>query len=104
MLTFEVLASDGPARRGRLTLRHGVVETPVFMPVGTYGSVKGVLPSSLEAMGAQIILGNTFHLWLRPGTDVIARFGGLHRFEGWRGRSSPTAAASRSGRSAPTPR
>ena len=83
MLTFEVLASEGLARRGRLDLRHGVVETPVFMPVGTYGSVKGVLPSSLEAMGAEIILGNTFHLWLRPGTDVIARFGGLHRFEGW---------------------
>ena len=83
MLTFEVLATEGPARRGRLTLRHGVVETPVFMPVGTYGSVKGVLPSSLEAMGAEIILGNTFHLWLRPGTEVVARFGGLHRFEGW---------------------
>ncbi len=83
MLTFEVLASEGLARRGRLGLRHGVVETPVFMPVGTYGSVKGVLPSSLEAMGAEIILGNTFHLWLRPGTDVIARFAGLHRFEGW---------------------
>jgi len=83
MLTFEVLASESLARRGRLTLRRGVVETPVFMPVGTYGSVKGVLPSSLEAMGAEIILGNTFHLWLRPGTDVIARFGGLHRFEGW---------------------
>jgi len=83
MLTFEVLATEGLARRGRMTLRHGVVETPVFMPVGTYGSVKGVLPSSLEAMGAEIILGNTFHLWLRPGTDVIARFGGLHRFEGW---------------------
>jgi hypothetical protein len=83
MLTFEVLATEGLARRGRLTLRPGVVETPVFMPVGTYGSVKGVLPSSLEAMGAEIILGNTFHLWLRPGTDVIARFGGLHRFEGW---------------------
>ena len=83
MLTFEVLATEGLARRGRLTLRHGVVETPVFMPVGTYGSVKGVLPSSLEAMGAEIILGNTFHLWLRPGAEVVARFGGLHRFEGW---------------------
>src|SRR3954468_19520651 len=83
MLTFDVLGTEGLARRGRLTLRHGVVETPVFMPVGTYGSVKAVMPSSLEAMGAQIILANTFHLWLRPGTDVIARFGGLHRFEGW---------------------
>jgi len=83
MLSFDVLARDGLARRGRLTLRHGTVETPVFMPVGTYGSVKAVMPSSLEAMGAQIILGNTFHLWLRPGPEVIASFGGLHRFEGW---------------------
>jgi len=83
MLRFELLKTDGHARRGRLTLNHGVVETPVFMPVGTYGTVKGVMPSSLEAMGAQIILGNTFHLWLRPGTDVLRQFGGLHRFEGW---------------------
>jgi queuine tRNA-ribosyltransferase len=83
MLKFDVLQTDGHARRGRLTLNHGVVETPVFMPVGTYGTVKGVMPQSLEAMGAQIILGNTFHLWLRPGTDVLQQFGGLHRFEGW---------------------
>ena len=83
MLQFDLLATEGLARRGRLTLAHGVVETPVFMPVGTYGTVKGVLPQSLEAMGAQIILGNTFHLWLRPGLDVIAAFGGLHRFEAW---------------------
>jgi len=83
MLQFDILATEGQARRARLTLNHGVVDTPQFMPVGTYGSVKGVLPSALEAMGAQIILGNTFHLWLRPGTDVIERFGGLHRFEGW---------------------
>ncbi|MDE2370766.1 MAG: tRNA guanosine(34) transglycosylase Tgt [Burkholderiales bacterium] len=83
MLKFELLASEGAARRGRLTLNHGVVETPVFMPVGTYGTVKGVLPRSLEEMGAQIILGNTFHLWMRPGLDVLQRFGGLHRFEGW---------------------
>jgi queuine tRNA-ribosyltransferase len=83
MLRFELLKTDGHARRGRLTLNHGVVETPVFMPVGTYGTVKGVMPSSLEAMGAQIILGNTFHLWLRPGIDVLRQFGGLHRFEGW---------------------
>jgi len=83
MLKFDVLKTDGHARRGRLTLNHGVVETPVFMPVGTYGTVKGVMPSSLEAMGAQIILGNTFHLWLRPGLDVLAQFGGLHRFESW---------------------
>jgi queuine tRNA-ribosyltransferase len=83
MLSFEVLKTDGHARRGRLTLNHGVVETPVFMPVGTYGTVKGVMPTSLEAMGAQIILGNTFHLWLRPGIDVLRQFGGLHRFEAW---------------------
>ena len=83
MLTFDVLAVHGHARRGRLTLAHGTVETPVFMPVGTYGSVKGVMPASLEAMGAEIILGNTFHLWLRPGLDVLSRFGGLHRFEAW---------------------
>jgi queuine tRNA-ribosyltransferase len=83
MLTFELLASEGEARRGRLTLNHGVVETPAFMPVGTYGTVKAVMPSALEAMGAQIILGNTFHLWLRPGLDVVRGFGGLHRFENW---------------------
>ncbi|MBE0550319.1 MAG: tRNA guanosine(34) transglycosylase Tgt [Rubrivivax sp.] len=83
MLHFELLATEGQARRGRLTLEHGVVETPVFMPVGTYGTVKGVLPRSLEEMGAQIILGNTFHLWLRPGLEVLRAFGGLHRFEGW---------------------
>jgi queuine tRNA-ribosyltransferase len=83
MLEFTVLATEGLARRGRLVLNRGVVQTPVFMPVGTYGSVKGVLPQSLEAMGAEIILGNTFHLWLRPGLDVLRAFGGLHRFEGW---------------------
>ncbi len=83
MLDFQLLKTDGHARRGRLRLNHGVVETPVFMPVGTYGTVKGVMPRSLDEMGAQIILGNTFHLWMRPGLDVIAKFGGLHRFEGW---------------------
>jgi queuine tRNA-ribosyltransferase len=83
MLQFDLLRTEGQARRGRLTLNHGVVETPVFMPVGTYGTVKGVLPASLEAMGAQIILGNTFHLWLRPGVEVLKQFGGLHRFESW---------------------
>src|ERR1700712_1271726 len=83
MLKFELLKTEGQARRGRLTLNHGTVETPVFMPVGTYGTVKGVMPASLEAMGAQIILGNTFHLWLRPGIEVLKQFGGLHRFEGW---------------------
>jgi queuine tRNA-ribosyltransferase len=83
MLRFELLRTEGRARRGRLTLNHGMVGTPVFMPVGTYGTVKGVLPRSLEEMGAEIILGNTFHLWLRPGLDVVRRFGGLHRFERW---------------------
>ena len=83
MLNFELLATEGEARRGRLTLNHGTVQTPVFMPVGTYGTVKGVHPASLQAMGAEIILGNTFHLWLRPGMDILQQFGGLHRFEGW---------------------
>jgi queuine tRNA-ribosyltransferase len=83
MLNFQVLATEGHARRGRLELNHGTVDTPIFMPVGTYGTVKGVLPRDLEAMGAQIILGNTFHLWMRPGLDVLTTFGGLHRFEGW---------------------
>ncbi|MBP8861907.1 MAG: tRNA guanosine(34) transglycosylase Tgt, partial [Ottowia sp.] len=71
------------ARRGRLMLNHGVVETPIFMPVGTYGTVKGVMPRSLHETGAQIILGNTFHLWMRPGLDVVQQFGGLHAFEQW---------------------
>ena len=83
MLKFDLLKTSGHARRGRLALNHGVVETPVFMPVGTYGTVKGVMPRSLHEMGAQIILANTFHLWMRPGLDVVAKFGGLHRFEGW---------------------
>jgi len=82
-MEFSVTATDGLARRGRLVLAHGAVETPIFMPVGTYGSVKAMSPAELEAVGAQIILGNTFHLWLRPGTDVVAAHGGLHRFIGW---------------------
>lgn len=83
MLEFTLLKTDGNARRGRVKLNHGVVETPIFMPVGTYGSVKGVSPLELEEIHAQIILGNTFHLWLRPGLDVIGKFGGLHQFMGW---------------------
>jgi queuine tRNA-ribosyltransferase len=83
MLEFTLLKTDGNARRGRLTLNHGVIETPIFMPVGTYGSVKAMSPADLKDIDAQIILGNTFHLWLRPGLDVLARFGGLHRFMGW---------------------
>jgi len=83
MLQFDLLKTEGHARRGTLTLNHGVVQTPIFMPVGTYGTVKGVMPSSLEEMGAQIILGNTFHLWMRPGLDIMKQFGGLHKFEAW---------------------
>ncbi|HUL56262.1 MAG TPA: tRNA guanosine(34) transglycosylase Tgt [Usitatibacter sp.] len=83
-MRFEVSATDGEARRGTLTLAHGVVETPAFMPVGTYGTVKAMSPAELEQVGAQIVLGNTFHLWLRPGLEVIGKFGGLHRFMGWK--------------------
>jgi len=82
-MSFVVLGRCGAARRARLTLAHGDVETPVFMPVGTYGSVKAMSPAELAEIGAQIILGNTFHLWLRPGTDVVAAHAGLHRFIGW---------------------
>ena len=82
-LDFKLIAQSGLARRGQMTLAHGVVQTPIFMPVGTYGTVKGMTPAALEALPAQIILGNTFHLWLRPGLDVIGSFGGLHRFMGW---------------------
>ena len=82
-MKFVVTASDGSARRGRLDLVHGSVDTPVFMPVGTYGSVKAMTPAALADVGAQIVLGNTFHLWLRPGTEVVTLHGGLHRFMGW---------------------
>lgn len=82
-MQFELLTTDGKARRARLNLKHGVVNTPVFMPVGTYGSVKAMLPHELDEIGAQIVLGNTFHLWLRPGTDVLNQHGGLHGFMGW---------------------
>ncbi|MFN2446577.1 MAG: tRNA guanosine(34) transglycosylase Tgt [Vicinamibacterales bacterium] len=81
--SFQVTARDGLARRGRLTLAHGVVETPVFMPVGTQGAVKAMTPRDLEEVGASIVLGNTYHLLLRPGADLIARRGGLNRFMGW---------------------
>lgn len=84
-MRFERLGSDGSARRSRLHFDRGVVETPAFMPVGTYGTVKGMLPRDVEALGAQIILGNTFHLWLRPGTEVIAAHGDLHDFMQWQG-------------------
>lgn len=82
-LTFELLKTEGLARRGRMTLNHGVVETPIFMPVGTYGAVKATAPWELKEIGAQIILGNTFHLWLRPGLEVIGLHGGLHKFANW---------------------
>jgi queuine tRNA-ribosyltransferase len=82
-MRFDLLTTDGTARRGRMTFARGSVETPAFMPVGTYGSVKAMSPRELEGIGAEIILGNTFHLYLRPGLDVIGDFGGLHRFIGW---------------------
>lgn len=84
-MSFELLGSDGVPRRGRLTFPRGTVETPAFMPVGTYGSVKGIFPEQIRALGAEIILGNTFHLYLRPGLDVIADHGGLHGFARWNG-------------------
>ncbi len=82
-MTYELIATDGKARRGRLTFDRGVVETPAFMPVGTYGTVKGMKTDEVEATGADIILGNTFHLMLRPGTDIIEQHGGLHGFMNW---------------------
>jgi len=84
-MQFELLSGDGVARRGRLTFPRGEVETPAFMPVGTYGTVKGLTPDNVLATGAQIILGNTFHLWLRPGMEVIESHGDLHDFMGWQG-------------------
>ena len=84
-MSFERLASDGRARRGRLTFPRGTVETPAFMPVGTYGTVKGMTPASVREIGADIILGNTFHLWLRPGTEVIEAHGDLHDLAQWHG-------------------
>lgn len=84
-MQFEQLATDGKARRGRLTFPRGTVETPCFMPVGTYGTVKGMLPRDIKEIGAEIILGNTFHLMLRPGTDIIQKHGDLHDFNQWHG-------------------
>lgn len=84
-MSFQLLATDGAARRGRIAFPRGTIETPAFMPVGTYGSVKGVLPHQIRELGAEIILGNTFHLHLRPGLDVIAAHGGLHGFGKWDG-------------------
>ncbi|HZO03643.1 MAG TPA: tRNA guanosine(34) transglycosylase Tgt [Burkholderiales bacterium] len=84
-MKFKVVNQDGKARRGFLELAHGRLDTPAFMPVGTYGTVKTMSPAEVAASGAQILLGNTFHLWLRPGLEVIGKFGGLHRFMAWNG-------------------
>ena len=84
-MQFQQLGADSFARRGRLTFPRGTVETPAFMPVGTYGTVKGMLPRDIRGIGAEIILGNTFHLWLRPGTKIIEQHGDLHDFMGWDG-------------------
>ena len=84
-MKFDQLANDGKARRGRLTFPRGTVETPCFMPVGTYGTVKGMLPRDIKEIGAEIILGNTFHLMLRPGTEIIRKHGDLHDFNQWQG-------------------
>src|SRR6187549_2583145 len=83
-MKFELLGQDNAARRGRMTFARGVVETPAFMPVGTYGSVKGLSPLQVEQTGAHILLGNTFHLMLRPGMEVIKAHGDLHDFIGWK--------------------
>jgi queuine tRNA-ribosyltransferase len=85
VIRFELLATDGAARRGRLTTAHGVIDTPAFMPVGTHGSVKSLSPDDVREAGAQVILGNTFHLLVRPGPELIRDLGGLHRFMGWDG-------------------
>ncbi|MDG2292999.1 MAG: tRNA guanosine(34) transglycosylase Tgt, partial [Methylophilaceae bacterium] len=82
-MKFTLHHTDGSARRGTVHLAHGDVQTPAFMPVGTYGTVKAMSPLELNAINAHIVLGNTFHLWLRPGLDVIAAHGGLHQFMGW---------------------
>src|SRR5256885_2920527 len=82
---FELLGQDGPARAGVIRTPHGEIHTPAFMPVGTAGSVKAMLPESVRATGAEIILGNTYHLMLRPGAERIAQLGGLHKFMNWNG-------------------
>jgi queuine tRNA-ribosyltransferase len=82
-MKFDLLTTDGGARRGQLHLAHGTVQTPVFMPVGTYGTVKAMSPYEITEIGFEMVLSNTFHLWLRPGLEVIEKFGGLHRFMGW---------------------
>src|SRR5437762_1730399 len=81
--SFRVTHTDGRARRGQIATPHGEIETPAFMPVGTQGAVKGITHRDLESLGAEVLLSNTYHLYLRPGADLIARRGGLHRFIGW---------------------
>ena len=83
MLSFDLQHTSGAARAGRIHTAHGDIQTPTFMPVGTKGSVKSLSPHELKDMNAQIILGNTYHLYLRPGTEVLDHFGGLHKFENW---------------------
>lgn len=83
--SFQLFKTSGQARRGQMNTAHGVIQTPIFMPVGTYGTVKGMTPRDLLEIEAQIILGNTFHLWMRPGLDIMQKFGGLHQFMGWNG-------------------
>jgi len=97
-MNFELLGTDGAARRGRIRFPRGTIETPAFMPVGTYGTVKGVLPDQVRDLGAQIILGNTFHLFLRPGLEVIEAHGGLQALPAGTARSSPIPAGSRCSR------
>ena len=80
MMTFQLKAQQGKARRGQMVFPRGAIQTPTFMPVGTYGTVKGITPETLKTLGAEIILGNTFHLMLRPGTEVITAHGDLHDF------------------------
>ena len=96
-MKFDLLTTDGPARRGTVHLVHGEVQTPTFMPVGTYGTVKAMSPEELVDIGAAVVLGNTFHLWLRPGLEVIAAHGGLHRWAG-AGAPLPASAATRAWR------
>ena len=86
-MKFQLMTADGLARRGRLTFARGTIQTPAFMPVGTYGTVKAMTPEELTALGSEIILGNTFHLMLRPGVEIIRAHGGLHEFMQWPGRN-----------------
>ncbi|MBP0573643.1 tRNA-guanine transglycosylase, partial [Mycobacterium tuberculosis] len=83
VFSFEVHATDGAARRGTVTTAHGAIRTPVFMPVGTQATVKAMYPDQVRALGADIVLGNTYHLMLRPGAERVAELGGLHRFMNW---------------------